>query len=46
MKKIAFYIQASLFVLVACMTSCTKQLDQKPTNDITAANVYSTSAGY
>ena len=46
MKKIAFYIQASLFALAACMASCTKKLDLKPTNDITATDVYSTPAGY
>lgn len=46
MKKIAFYIQLALLAIVASMVSCTKKLDQTPTNDITATTVYSTSAGY
>lgn len=46
MKKIAFYIQLALLAIIAGMASCTKKLDQTPTNDITAATVYSTSAGY
>jgi len=33
-------------VMVATIPACTKKLDLVPTNDITAANVYSTPAGY
>lgn len=38
-------------LVVVCMTavalsSCTKDLDRTPTNDVTSANVYSTPAGY
>ncbi len=38
-------IVAAVFI-IAFITSCTKKLDLKPTNDITADQVYSTSTGY
>jgi hypothetical protein len=34
------------FVAIAIMSGCEKQLDLKPTNDLTADDVYKTSAGY
>src|SRR6266542_3844773 len=46
MKKIPFNIITGMAAAVAMMVSCSKKLDLTPTNDITAANVYSTSAGY
>lgn len=45
MKKHSFKLILPLFAIVA-FWSCTKKLDLKPTNDITADQVYSTPAGY
>jgi hypothetical protein len=46
MKQITFYIQIMLVVAITFAVSCSKKLDRTPTNDITAADVYSTPAGY
>jgi hypothetical protein len=46
MKKNNFKIIIAVFVAVAIMSGCAKQLDLKPTNDLTADDVYKTSAGY
>ena len=46
MKKNIFKIVITAGFLVSCFASCTKKLDLLPTNDVTAAQVYSTPAGY
>jgi len=46
MKKNNFKIIVAVFVAIAIMSGCEKQLDLKPTNDLTADDVYKTSAGY
>jgi len=46
MKKNNFKIIIAVVVAFAIMTGCEKQLDLKPTNDLTADDVYSTSTGY
>lgn len=46
MKQITFYIKMAVAAVTVFLAACTKKLDLTPTNDITAANVYSTSAGY
>lgn len=45
-KRNHFKIIIVVFILVSVVVSCTKKLDQVPTNDITAQTVYSTSTGY
>ncbi|HEX4851685.1 MAG TPA: RagB/SusD family nutrient uptake outer membrane protein [Puia sp.] len=46
MKRNHLAILIAVGFVVAQCTSCTKKLDLKPTNDITAQDVYSTPAGY
>ena len=46
MKKNNFKIIVAILVAFAIMSGCDKQLDLKPTNDLTADDVYATSAGY
>lgn len=46
MKKNNFKIITAGFVALAIISGCAKQLDLKPTNDLTADDVYSTSTGY
>jgi hypothetical protein len=46
MKKVSLKISVIIIAALAVMASCTKKLDLKPTNDITAEDVYSTPAGY
>ncbi len=46
MKKNILKISIVAFVAVGLISSCTKKLDQTPTNDVTADVVYSTAAGY
>jgi uncharacterized lipoprotein YajG len=45
MKKNNFKIIIAILVAIAIMSGCDKQLDLKPTNDLTADDVYATSAG-
>ena len=46
MKRNIFKIMIAAGIFTGSLTSCSKKLDLLPTNDITAAQVYSTSAGY
>ena len=46
MKKNILKIVITWSLLIAGFVSCTKKLDLLPTNDITAAQVYATPAGY
>ena len=46
MKKNNFKIIIAVLVAFAIISGCEKQLDLKPTNDLTADDVYKTSAGY
>jgi len=46
MKRNTFKIMIAAGIFAGSLASCTKKLDLLPTNDITAAQVYSTSAGY
>jgi hypothetical protein len=46
MKRNYFKIIISAGVVILSLASCTKKLDLSPTNAITAAAVYSTTAGY
>lgn len=46
MKKNIFKIVITAGFLAGSFASCTKKLDLLPTNDVTAAQVYSTPAGY
>ncbi len=46
MKKNHLRIIAAVGILISAFASCSKKLDQTPTNDITAQNVFSTSKGY
>jgi hypothetical protein len=46
MKRIQFNIFIASLVSVAILSGCTKKLDLKPTNDVTASTVYSTALGY
>ena len=46
MKRNIFKIMIAAGFLSGSLASCSKKLDLLPTNDITAAQVYSTSAGY
>src|SRR5450759_3315537 len=46
MKKNILKISIAIAVFAGSITSCKKILDLTPTNDITADQVYSTSAGY
>ncbi len=46
MKKNILNILLAAGFITGSLTSCTKKLDLLPTNDITAANVYSSAAGY
>jgi hypothetical protein len=46
MKKNNFKIIIAVVVAIAIMSGCEKQLDLKPTNDLTADDVYATSTGY
>jgi len=46
MKKNIFKIIITAGFLAGSFASCTKKLDLLPTNDVTAAQVYSTPAGY
>ncbi len=46
MKKNILKIMIATGILAGSFSSCSKKLDLLPTNDITAAQVYSTSAGY
>ena len=46
MKQRNFKILITAIFAVAMMTGCTKKLDLKPTNDLTADDVYKTAAGY
>ncbi|HEY6503217.1 MAG TPA: RagB/SusD family nutrient uptake outer membrane protein [Chitinophagaceae bacterium] len=46
MKQNHFKLLIAAFVASTVMVGCTKDLDLTPTNDITADQVYSTSAGY
>ena len=46
MKKNIFKIMIAAGIFAGSFSSCSKKLDLLPTNDITAAQVYSTSAGY
>ena len=46
MKRYYLNIAAIAITTVTLLTSCTKKLDLLPTNDVTAAKVYSTPAGY
>jgi len=46
MKRNIFNIVASIALISGALSSCSKQLDILPLNDITSAQVYSTPAGY
>lgn len=46
MKKIQYKIILIVGLAVSIFSSCTKDLDVFPTNDLTAEDVYSTSTGY
>lgn len=46
MKKNLMIKALTVVMLTGSLVSCTKKLDLLPTNDITAATVYSTPAGY
>jgi starch-binding outer membrane protein, SusD/RagB family len=46
MKQNHFKVLVAGIIAVTMMASCTKKLDLKPTNDITADDVYKTAAGY
>ena len=46
MKTIFFKKMASACFVIAVFASCSKKLDLVPTNEITSANVYSTTTGY
>ncbi len=46
MKKNIFKIVITAGFFIGSLASCTKKLDLLPTNDVTASQVYSTSAGY
>lgn len=46
MKKNLMIKAATVVLLAGSLTACTKKLDLLPTNDITAATVYATPAGY
>lgn len=46
MKRTFFKIAMVSAVLVSAFTSCTKDLDRLPVNDITSEQVYATTAGY
>lgn len=46
MKRIFFQLALTGSVLAAALTSCTKDLDRLPLNDITSETVYKTATGY
>jgi len=46
MIKFSIKIMGGLLATTLLATSCSKQLDRFPINDITAANLYTTEAGY
>ena len=46
MKRNIFKIMIAAGIFTGSLASCSKKLDLLPTNDVTAAQVYSTSAGY
>ncbi|OIR08399.1 starch-binding protein SusD precursor [mine drainage metagenome] len=46
MKRNILKIMIAAGIFTGSLSSCSKKLDLLPTNDITAAQVYSTSAGY